>query len=65
MLTDVLLAHQWLTLTGLAWLGRSCDTKDWLSNTIGTATGACLAAAALVVVRARASGAASGGRSQR
>ena len=30
-------------------LGRSCDTTDWLSNTIGAATGAAHAAAALAL----------------
>jgi hypothetical protein len=33
-------------------LGRSCDTTDWSSNTIGAATGAVLAAAALSLARA-------------
>jgi VanZ family protein len=33
-------------------LGRSCDTTDWLSNTIGAGTGAGLAAAALLLARA-------------
>ena len=33
-------------------LGRSCDTTDWSSNTIGAATGAGLAAAALSLARA-------------
>lgn len=32
-------------------LGRSCDTTDWLSNTIGAVVGAGLAAAALVLAR--------------
>ena len=31
----------------VAGLGRSCDTTDWVSNTIGAAIGAGLAAAAL------------------
>jgi hypothetical protein len=35
-------------------LGRSCDTGDWLSNTIGAAIGAALAAVALVLRRRRA-----------
>ena len=34
-------------------LGRSCDTTDWLSNTIGAAVGVGLAATALVVDRRR------------
>lgn len=34
-------------------LGRSCDTSDWLSNTIGAALGAGLAAAALHLARLR------------
>lgn len=34
-----------------AGLGRSCDTTDWLSNTIGAANGAGLAAAALALLR--------------
>jgi hypothetical protein len=33
-------------------LGRSCDTTDWSSNTIGAGTGAGIAAAALVLARA-------------
>ena len=33
-------------------LGRSCDTTDWSSNTIGAGTGAGLAAAALSLARA-------------
>ena len=33
-------------------LGRSCDTTDWSSNTIGAATGAGLAAVALSLARA-------------
>ena len=33
-------------------LGRSCDTTDWSSNTIGAAIGAGLAAAALLLARA-------------
>lgn len=32
-------------------LGRSCDTTDWSSNTIGAATGAGLAVAALALAR--------------
>ncbi|MDC7121905.1 VanZ family protein [Cellulomonas fimi] len=32
-------------------LGRSCDTNDWLSNAIGAALGAVLAAVALVLAR--------------
>lgn len=32
-------------------LGRSCDTSDWLSNTIGAVLGAGLAAAALLLAR--------------
>ena len=32
-------------------LGRSCDTTDWLSNTIGAALGAGLALAALLLGR--------------
>lgn len=32
-------------------LGRSCDTNDWLSNTIGAAVGGLLAVAALVIAR--------------
>ena len=32
-------------------LGRSCDTNDWLSNTIGAAVGTGLAAAALALNR--------------
>ncbi|HWV78226.1 MAG TPA: VanZ family protein [Isoptericola sp.] len=35
-------------------IGRSCDTNDWLSNTIGAAAGALLAAAALRRRRRRA-----------
>jgi hypothetical protein len=35
-------------------LGRSCDTTDWLSNTIGAAIGASLAAAALIFNRVQA-----------
>ncbi|MFE5336660.1 VanZ family protein [Isoptericola sp. NPDC056573] len=35
-------------------IGRSCDTNDWLSNTIGAAAGALLAAAALHRWRRRA-----------
>lgn len=34
-------------------LGRSCDTTDWLCNTIGAATGTGLAAAALALARPR------------
>lgn len=34
-------------------LGRSCDTTDWSSNTTGAAIGAGLAAAALILARAR------------
>jgi hypothetical protein len=32
-------------------LGRSCDTTDWSSNTIGAAIGAVLAAVALHLAR--------------
>ncbi len=32
-------------------IGRSCDTTDWLSNTIGAAIGAVLAMAALWIAR--------------
>lgn len=35
-------------------LGRSCDTTDWLANTIGSGLGALLAAVALLVARRRA-----------
>lgn len=35
-------------------IGRSCDTTDWLSNTIGAAIGAGLAALALLLARRRA-----------
>lgn len=35
-------------------LGRSCDTSDWLNNTIGAAVGGGLAGAALVLARRRA-----------
>lgn len=35
-------------------IGRSCDTGDWLANTIGAAIGALLAAAALWLHRRRA-----------
>lgn len=31
----------------VVWLGRSCDTTDWLSNTIGSGVGALLASLAL------------------
>lgn len=34
-------------------LGRSCSTNDWLSNTLGSALGAALAAMALAVSRLR------------
>lgn len=34
-------------------IGRSCDTTDWLSNTIGAAVGAILAAASLRLRRPR------------
>lgn len=34
-------------------LGRSCSTNDWLSNTLGSALGAALAACALAVSRLR------------
>lgn len=34
-------------------IGRSCDTTDWLSNTIGAAIGAVLAALALWLARRR------------
>ena len=37
-------------------LGRSCDTTDWLSNTIGAATGAGLAVVALALARSRREG---------
>ena len=34
-------------------IGRSCDTNDWLSNTIGAIAGAALAQVALSLARAR------------
>ncbi|WP_210508213.1 VanZ family protein [Naasia sp. SYSU D00057] len=34
-------------------IGRSCDTNDWLCNTIGASIGAVLALAALAIVRRR------------
>jgi glycopeptide antibiotics resistance protein len=34
-------------------IGRSCDTNDWLSNTIGAMTGAVLAGAALYLAQVR------------
>jgi hypothetical protein len=39
-------------------LGRSCDTDDWLANSIGAATGAVLATVVLLAARSRARSAA-------
>lgn len=37
----------------VTWLGRSCSTNDWLSNTLGAALGAVIAASALWLRRSR------------